>query len=64
MDKMLMIETGGAYIVVDTIAVLIDKEFDESSTRIMLVSGDYVETTESREQIMAKIAEVMRLAHG
>ena len=62
MNKMLMIETGGVYIVVDTIAALTPHEFN-GKTQIMLISGAEIETDEAIPDILDQIAEVMRRAH-
>lgn len=61
-DKMLMIEIGGVYIVVDAIAALAPREF-EDGTKVMLISGAEVDTDETVTDILNKIAEVMRQAH-
>ena len=58
----LMIETGGIFIVVDTIAALAPCEFKDG-TKIMLISGAEIETDESATDILDQIAEVMRRAH-
>lgn len=62
MDKMLMIETGGVFIVIDTIAALAPHEFN-GKTQIMLISGAEIETDETAPEILNKIAETMRIAH-
>lgn len=62
MDKMLMIEIGGVYIVVDAIAALAPHEFN-GKTQIMLISGAEIETDETPMAILKQIAEAMRQAH-
>lgn len=62
MATMLMIETGGILVVVDAIAAMCPKEYEEA-TKIMLLSGDSVDTPESIPVILAKIQDVMRKAH-
>lgn len=62
MNNMLMIETGGIYVVVDTIAALAPREF-EDGTKIMLISGAEVDTDATAMELLNQIAEAMRQAH-
>jgi hypothetical protein len=61
-DKMLVIETGGIFIVVETIAALAPHEFN-GKTQVMLISGAEIETDETAMEILSKIAEALRQAH-
>lgn len=54
-----MIETGQHLVVVDAIAALSPMEFDEG-IKIMLLSGDSVDTSESIPAILTKMQDVLR----